>query len=227
MQLSVSSIFIVCCLCLNIVECSHTSSSFLESFIESLLTFSTSVHVPQSPIFKIISEDCSPDTSSEALNHMLLVATPSVISHLWGRPLSPDGFTSCHLPSSHQTLLPIVIPTSPCFWCHVLHGVDGWSDSSGAMWDAIGQRQRNSYYLHLSVIYFSSVRLKMAARDGDKPVWPAKHCPLQIPLFIHKLDPLGLRGRLVRSVDPCDVCVWVVAAKDRVCACMETFVNLG
>lgn len=141
----------------------------------------------------------------------------------------------CLLMASHpvtcppltRLFLPIVIPTSPCFWCHVLHGVDGWSDSSGAMWDAIGQRQRNSYYLHLSVIYFSSVRLKMAARDGDKPVWPAKHCPLQIPLFIHKLDPLGLRGRLVRSVDPCDVCVWVVAAKDRVCACMETFVNLG
>lgn len=106
MRLSVSSIFIVCCLCLNIVECSHTSSSFLESFIEPLLTFSMSIHVPQSPIFKIISEDCSPDTSSEALNHMLLVATPSVISHLWGRPLSPDGFTSCHLPSSHQTLPP-------------------------------------------------------------------------------------------------------------------------
>ena len=106
MRLSVSSIFIVCCLCLNIVECSHTSSSFLESFIEPLLTFSMSVHVPQSPIFKIISEDCSPGISSEALNHMLLVATPSVISHLWGRPLSSDGFTSCHLPSSHQTLPP-------------------------------------------------------------------------------------------------------------------------
>lgn len=67
--------------------------------------------------------------------------------------------------------------------------------------------QRNSYYLHLSVIYFSSVRLKMAARDGDRPVWPAKHCPLQIPLFIHKLDPLGLRGRVVGSVDMCNVCV--------------------
>ncbi|KAI4813325.1 hypothetical protein KUCAC02_024657, partial [Chaenocephalus aceratus] len=31
------------------------------------------------------------------------------------------------------------------------------------------------------------VRLKMAARDEARPVWPAKHCPLQIPLFIHKL----------------------------------------
>lgn len=88
---------------------------------------------------------------------------------------------------------------------------------------------RNSYYLHLSVIYFSSVRLKMAARDGDRPVWPAKHCPRQIPLFIHKLDPLGLRGRMVRSVDRCDVyvCVWVVA-KEYVCVHTERFVmNLG
>lgn len=82
---------------------------------------------------------------------------------------------------------------------------------------AIGQRLRNSYYLHLSVIYFSSVRLKMAARDGDRPVWPAKHCPLQIPLFIHKLDPLGLRGRVVGSVDMCSVCV-------KVCVCVRAVV---
>lgn len=125
-----------------------------------------------------------------------------------------------------RLFLLIFIPTSPRFWCHALHGVDGWSDSSGAMWCVIGQRQRNSYYLHLSVIYFSSVRLKMAARDGDKPVWPSKHCPLQIPLFIHKLDPLGLRGRLVRSVDPCDVCVWVCGWWQRKTMCVHAWKRL-
>ena len=66
------------------------------------------------------------------------------------------------------------------------------------------------------VIYFSSVRLKMAAHDVDRPVWPAKHCPLQIPLFIHKLDPLGLRGRCIRSIDLCNVCVG--GGGERICA---------
>lgn len=75
----------------------------------------------------------------------------------------------------------------------------------------------NSYYIHLSVIYFSSVRIKMAARDGDMPLWPAKHWPWQIPLFIHKLDLLSFRGRVVRLGDACDlsvdggyrICVWI------------------
>lgn len=69
------------------------------------------------------------------------------------------------------------------------------------------------------VIYFSSLRLKMAARDGDRPVWPTKQWPWQIPLFIHKLlDPLGLCGRVVRLADTCVcVCVVVVAVKEYVC----------
>lgn len=46
----------------------------------------------------------------------------------------------------------------------------------------------------------------MAARDGDRPMWPAKHS-LQIPLFIHKLDPLGPRRWVFHLVDLTDVCV--------------------
>lgn len=137
----------------------------------------------------------------------------------------------CHLMASHpvtcpppqsaliRCFLPVFILIPPCFWCHVLRGDDGWSDSSGVMSGAIGQRQQNSYYLHLLVIYFLSVRLKMAARDGDRPVWPAKHCPLQIPLFIHKLDPLGLRRRVFGSVDLCDV--WVGGGGEIICARMH------
>lgn len=41
-----------------------------------------------------IFESYSPDISS------LLAATPSVISHLWGHPLSLHGYISCHLPFS-------------------------------------------------------------------------------------------------------------------------------
>ena len=156
---------------------------------------------------------------------MLLVATPSVISYLWGRPLSPDGFTSCHLPSSHQTLPPHLHPHLTSFLVSCL----AWR------WWVVRQFWRDvmrdwtttaEQLLSPSLSYlFSSVRLKMAARDGDKPVWPSKHCPLQIPLFIHKLDPLGLRGRLVRSVDPCDVCVCVCGCvgggSERLCVCMH------
>lgn len=69
----------------------------------------------------------------------------------------------------------------------------------------------------LCYLFFLSVRLKMAARDGDMPVWPAKHWARQIPLFIHKLDPLGLRGRFAPSADMRDLCVWVELAKEYVC----------
>lgn len=138
------------------------------------------------------------DISSDALGRTLLAATPSLISHLRGCPLSLSGLTCCHLPFS-----PVVSnPTFPaCLYPHLALFLVScvtrrWWVVRQSRRSTIGRRQ-NSYYLHLLVIYFSSVRLKMAARDGDRPVWPAKHRPPQILLFIHKLDPLGLSGRTV------------------------------
>lgn len=119
---------------------------------------------------------------------LLLVVSPSVISHLGSCPV---GLTSSRLlcpPHLHPHLSLFLVPA--------LHGGDGRSNVPDVTWGAIGQPRWNSYYLDLQVIYFSCPRLKMAASDGDRPVWPAKHCPPQIPLFIHKLDP---RWWVVRS----------------------------
>lgn len=63
----------------------------------------------------------------------------------------------------------------------------------------------------------------MAASDGDSTVWPTKHYHLKIPLFIHKLDPLGPR-RQAHLLDMSDVCVRVVV-KDGVCTCTERLVK--
>lgn len=67
----------------------------------------------------------------------------------------------------------------------------------------------------------------MAASDGDRRVWPAKHCPPQIPLFIHKLDLLGLRGRVVCSEEMCVYeCEWVVVVKEYECKHTQIFDEL-
>lgn len=67
---------------------------------------------------------------------------------------------------------------------------DGRSYNSGVMccvW--------NSFDIHLFVPYFSSLRIKMAARDGDRPLWLAKHW--QIPVFIHKPDLFAWEIRVI------------------------------
>lgn len=125
---------------------------------------------------------------SEGCQFVVGCLSPPVIGHLGSCPVD---FTSSQL-----LCLPHLHPHLSLFLVPALHGGDGRSNVPDVTWGAIGQPRWNSYYLHLQVIYFSCPRLKMAASDGDRSVWPAKHCPPQIPLFIHKLDP---RRWVVRS----------------------------
>lgn len=157
---------------------------------------------------------------SEGCQFVVGCLSPPIIGHLGSCPVD---FTSSQLlcpPHLHPHLSLFLVP--------VLHGGDGRSNVPDVTWGAIGQPRWNSYYLDLQVIYFSCPRLKMAASDGDRSVWPAKHCPPQIPLFIHKLDP---RRWVVRSGRFEWYTVWCVCVrarrvvlwtqgKVRVCVCL-------
>lgn len=171
------------------LECCHTNSSHLDHVSEPFFLS----YCFQFPLF--ISLVYLKKCSWELLFRLSILL--SVISEMVFH--CPVASHSVSGPQSQPVLIrrfsPPSSPSRLAFGVVSNMVVDGRSDGSSASRSVIGQPW-SVYYRHLWVIYFSCVGLKMAAHDGDRPMWAGKHGPLQIPLFIHKLDPMGLLGWL-------------------------------